>query len=54
MNYFIIESLNLLAYKISLSNSRWYSTNAGVIANVKSKISVSHQHFFGGVIFCAA
>ena len=37
----------------SLSNSRRHSANADVIADVKSKITVSRQHFFGDVIFCA-
>ena len=32
-------------HKCSLSNSRRHSTNANVIANMKSKIIVSRQHF---------
>ena len=37
----------------SLSNSRWHSANAYVIADVKSKIIVSRRHFFADVIFSA-
>ena len=37
----------------SLSNSRRHSANADVIADVKSKIIVSRQHFFADVIFSA-
>ena len=50
----------LLAIKIripdcisSLSNSRWHSANADVIADVKSEINVSRWHFFADVIFSA-
>ena len=37
----------------SLSNSRWYSSNADVIADVKSKIIASRRHFLADVIFSA-
>ena len=37
----------------SLSNSCRHSANAHVIADVKSKIIVSHQHFFADVIYSA-
>ena len=37
--------------KFSLSNSRRHSANADMIADVKSKISVSPWHFFVGMIF---
>ena len=37
----------------SLSNSRWYSANADVIADVKSKIIASRRHFLADVIFSA-
>ena len=37
----------------SLSDSRRHSTNANVIADVKSKIIVSRRHFFTDVIFSA-
>ena len=47
-----IEDQLLLRY-VSLSNSRWHSTNADVIADVKSKIIVSCQHFSANVIFSA-
>ena len=33
-------------YLYSLSNSRWHSEKAVVIANVKSKIIVSRRHYF--------
>ena len=36
---------------ISLSNSFRHLANADVIADVKSKIIVSRQHFFADVIF---
>ena len=39
--------------KFSLSNSRRHSANADVIANVKSKISVSPWHSFVDMIFSA-
>ena len=35
----------------TLSNSHHRSTNADVIADVKSKIIVSHWHFFANVVF---
>ena len=38
---------------LSLSNSRRHSPNADVIADVKSKITVSRRHFFADVIFSA-
>ena len=38
-------------YLYSLSNSRWYSAKAIVIADVKSKVIVSRWHFFADVIF---
>ena len=37
----------------SLSNLRQHSANADAIADVKSKIIVSHQHFFADVIYSA-
>ena len=37
----------------SLSNSRRHSANADAIADVKSKIIVSCQHFFADVIYSA-
>ena len=37
----------------SLSNSHQHLANADVIAVMKSKIIVSHQHFFAGMIFSA-
>ena len=43
----------ILKRPLSLSNSRWHSVNANVIADVKSKLIVSHQHFFANVIFSA-
>ena len=39
--------------RTSLSNSRWYSANADVIADVKSKIIASRRHFLANVIFSA-
>ena len=36
---------------ISLSNSRRHSANVDMIADLKSKIIVSRQHFFADVIF---
>ena len=42
-----------MCYFFSLSNSRRHSANADVIADVKSKIIVSHRHFFADVIFSA-
>ena len=44
---------NFLLSPCSLSNSRWHSANADVIADVKSKIIVSRWHFFADVIFFA-
>ena len=38
-------------YLYSLSNSRWHSAKAIVIADVKGKIIVSRWHFFADVIF---
>ena len=37
----------------SLSNSCQHLANADMITNMKSKIIVSHQHFFADVIFSA-
>ena len=38
-------------HHISLSNSRRHSANADVIADMKSKITVSRRNFFADVIF---
>ena len=43
----------LLCCHFSLSNSRRHSANTDMIADVKSKIIVSRQHFFEDVIFSA-
>ena len=40
-------------YSNSLPNSHQHSTYADVIANMKSKIIVSRQHFFADMIFSA-
>ena len=40
-------------YSNSLPNSHQHSTNADVIANMKSKIIVSRQQFFADMIFSA-
>ena len=37
----------------SLSNSRWHSADADVIADVKSETILSHQQFFANMIFSA-
>ena len=42
-----------LVERSCLSNSRWHSANADVIADVKSNITVSRWHFFVDVIFSA-
>ena len=42
-----------IIFLISLSNSRRHSANADAIADVKSKIIVSRQHFFADVIYSA-
>ena len=41
------------AEAFSLSNSRWHSANADMIADMKSKITVSHRQFFADVTFSA-
>ena len=63
LNLSIILHLNLLPvnkkflqmsyFLHSLSNSRQHSANADVIANMKSKITVSRRQFFGDMIFSA-
>ena len=63
LNLPIILHLNLLPvnkkflqmsyFLHSLSNSRQHSANANVIADMKSKITVSRRQFFADVIFSA-
>ena len=47
------DKSNPVLCKHSLSNSCQHSANADVVADVKSKIIVLHQHFFADVIFSA-
>ena len=42
----------MLLYNVpSLSNTHWHLANGDMIADVKSKIIVSRQHFFANAIF---
>ena len=45
-----LQVLFIFICDISLSNSRWYSANADVVADLKSKIIVSRRHLFADVI----
>ena len=52
-NYIIINSVTLKLTNSSLSNSCQHLANADAIADVKSKIIISHWYVFANMIYSA-
>ena len=48
-----MAAADMIPLHCSLSNSHRHLPNADMIVNVKSKIIISHWHFFADVIFSA-